>query len=97
MLNAVYFLKTVVRIYTPVSPETIAENGYCYQFFADGQDLFYANSGDGNLFHGNLTTGEETTDSNENTLLTYEPLSDEMALKIKQSYLKNISIRVQDT
>ena len=30
VLNAVYFLKTVVRIYTPVSPETIAENGYCY-------------------------------------------------------------------
>ena len=28
ILNAVYFLKTVVRIYTPVSSETIREKGY---------------------------------------------------------------------
>ena len=28
VLNAVYFLKTVVRIYTPVDPEIIAEKGY---------------------------------------------------------------------
>ena len=28
VLNAVYFLKTVVRIYTPVDPEIIREKGY---------------------------------------------------------------------
>ena len=28
VLNAIYFLKTVVRIYTPVSRETVQEKGY---------------------------------------------------------------------
>ena len=28
VLNAVYFLKTVVRIYTPVASETVREKGY---------------------------------------------------------------------
>ena len=28
ILNAVYFLKTVVRIYTPGDPESIREKGY---------------------------------------------------------------------
>jgi len=28
ILNAIYFLKTVVRIYVPVHPETIQEKGY---------------------------------------------------------------------
>ena len=33
ILNAVYFLKTVVRIYTPEKPETIREKGYfCLKF-----------------------------------------------------------------
>lgn len=33
----------------------------CLRTFADGQDLFYIDGLDGNLYHGNLTTGEETT------------------------------------
>ena len=41
-------------LYTP-------ECGGCLQAFADGQDLFYIDCLDGNLYHGNLTTGEETT------------------------------------
>lgn len=39
ILNAVYFLKTVVRIYTPVDQETIREKGYfCLKF---GQQKLY--------------------------------------------------------
>ena len=33
VLNAIYFLKTVIRIYTPVKPETLAEKGYEHKHF----------------------------------------------------------------
>lgn len=39
ILNAIYFLKTVIRIYTPVKPEVLTEKGYVCRHF--NQQVLY--------------------------------------------------------